>query len=160
MVIEATNSDEQLSKVKEALNKNKCEKSLETFQSYQEEIWIRVLMKGAWVIIPEKLHQKAIEITHRRHTSASSMKRTLRDRVWWSKLGADVNAAYGNCLACVSMQRENSPEPMHLTKLSEKPFEYVAADFFSAGSMPEKVLVVTDYYSRFLITKILRQKSP
>lgn len=159
MVREATLNDEQLAKVKKALQDNSWEKGLEAFQSYQDEIWnttCGLLMKGARVIIPEKLRQKAIEVTHRGHAGASTMKRTLRDRVWWPKLGADVDTAYGKCLACATMQRENPPEPMHRTKLPDKPFEYVAADFFSAGEMNEKVLLVTDYYSRFLVAKVLK----
>lgn len=159
MVKEVTENDEQLIKVKEALKSGNWEKSLEAFQAYQHEIWetsAGVLMKEARVIIPEKLRNKAIEVTHRGHASASTMKRTLRDRVWWPKLGADVDTAYAQCLACATMQRENPPEPMHRTKLPDKPFEYVAADFFSAGNMPDKVLVITDYYSRFLIAKLLK----
>lgn len=160
MVRDATKSDKQLLKVKEALRENTWEKGLEAFQSYQDEIWettCGVFMKGARVIIPEALREKAIEVTHRGHAGATTMKRTLRDRVWWPKLGADVDVAYGKCLACATMQRENPPEPMIRTKLPNKPFEFVAIDFFSAGNMPEKVLVVTDYYSRFLTAKLLKK---
>ncbi|KAG5681270.1 hypothetical protein PVAND_010721 [Polypedilum vanderplanki] len=54
------------------------------------------------------------------------------------------------CLGCTAVARDNPPEPMIRTFLPHKPMDFVAIDHWSAAIITSKLLIITDYYSRYL----------
>lgn len=157
-VASETSTDEELALIKTALQSDHWPLGLEAYQAFGDEISedpSGVILRNTRIILPKTLRQKALEIAHRGHSGASTMKATLRDRMWWPKLGSEVDLHCSGCLACVAMQKHNPPEPMTRTKLPQRPWDYLALDYFSAKPLKESVLVITDYYSRFVQARVV-----
>lgn len=144
--------DEVIQEVKNSLASGNWPVSVKNYQPFADEMYVhdRVLVRGHRLVLPNSLRQKAIQITHLSHAGVNSMKRALRERVWWSGLDSDVDKFVTNCKSCAQMARNNPPPPMSRTEMPKSAFEFIAIDFFSPGEK-EKVLVMTDYYSRMLI---------
>lgn len=144
--------DKLITVLREALTTDIWPDVTKNYRPFAEEMFFQgeILVRGHRVILPASLQQSAIEITHLSHAGVNTMKRALRERVWWSGLDADVETYVKKCKSCTQMSVCNAPPPMTRTEMPKAPFDFIAIDFFSPGEK-EKVLVVTDYHSRMLI---------
>lgn len=57
------------------------------------------------------------------------------------------------------MKDHSQPAPMKRVELPKGPWEHIAIDFYDAPSLDVKLLVVVDYFSRFLILKTMNTGS-
>lgn len=149
--------DETISQVKNALRTNNWSNTPSTFEKIKDQLYCKgeILIRGLQIVLPTNLRAKALEIVHLNHAGEASMKRTLRDRVWWPGLDKEVEQKRRDCKVCTQIAPKNPPPPMARTTLPDKPWESLAIDFFSAKECSAKVLSVTDYYSRYLVCLIV-----
>lgn len=149
--------DESIKQVKTALRTNTWSNAPNTFEKIKDQLYMKgeALIKGLQIVLPVSLRPLALEIVHLNHAGEAAMKRTLRDRVWWPGLDKDVEQKRQTCKACTQIGPRDAPPPMTRTALPDKPWQYLAIDFFSAGECSSKVLSVTDYYSRYLVCLIV-----
>lgn len=133
-----------------------------SFASIKEELSLEdgALMRIERPVIPEKLRNKALTLAHIGHPGIVVMKRTLRRAVWWPGLDRDVENFCENCDACILVARKGAPEPMVRSDLPERPWQHLATDFYDAGGEEKKlsVMVVKDYYTRYMCCSILDKK--
>lgn len=151
--IKESKDDTEIQEVMKALDSGLWPDHLKLYQAIKEELFPYkegILLRDTRIVLPRKLQGKAIEISHLGHAGVNSMKRMLRERVWWPKLSKDVEAFCATCVPCVAMQRDDCPAPMNTTMLPQHPWDYVAIDHYSAGRIEDKILVTVDYYSRFV----------
>lgn len=78
------------------------------------------------------------------------MKQLLRDKVWWPGLDRNVEERVKECLGCTVVTKENPPQPMQRTKLPTRAFELVAIDFWTAKEINKVLLVLPDYFTRYV----------
>lgn len=83
------------------------------------------------------------------------MKRRLRERCWWPGIDQDAIKVCEKCQGCQLVQSSDPPEPMMRCTLPEKPWIDIAIDFLSPLPSGEYLLVVIDYYSRFIEIEIM-----
>lgn len=153
--------DECIKQIRDALITNNWSGAPSAFEKIKDELFMKgeVLIKGLQIVLPSKLRPNALNIVHLNHAGEAAMKRTLRDRVWWPGLDKDVEQKRLNCKACTQIGPKDPPPPMSRTTLPDKPWEYLAIDYFSAGEFNGKILSVTDYYSRYLVCLITTSES-
>lgn len=110
----------------------------------------KVLLRIDRIVIPRSLRNRVLEIAHEGHPGISMMKSHLRTNVWWPKLDQDVEKFVRNCKGCTLVSAPNPPEPIVRREFPEQPWTDVAADFL--GPLPEGqyLLVIVDYYSRYM----------
>jgi hypothetical protein len=65
-----------------------------------------------------------------------------------------VEITLAQCLPCLTSTPCNNTEPLRMTKLPEKPWSHVSADFYGPLPTGEYFLVLMDDYSRFPIVEI------
>lgn len=132
-------------------------KELIAFRAFENELHTvgTILLRGDRTVIPQSLRMRALDIAHRGHPGVTTMKRTLRERVWWPKMDKDIENHNQKCLTCVAISRSDPPEPMHRVRLPEAPWDHVAIDFteFPDLGLKSKILVLIDYYSRYVMLK-------
>lgn len=106
-------------------------------------------------LFQKKLRHRLLELGHEGHPGENMMKRRLREWCWWPKIDFDVNEFIKRCEGCNLVSAPGRPEPMIRKSLPCWSWEDVAIDFM--GPMPdgEYIIVMVDYYSRYMEIKIM-----
>lgn len=153
-IAEETGADEELSEIIRAIESDDWMKVAAKYRAMRGEMSMvnGILYKDAQIIIPEALREKALEYAHKGHPGEVTMKRLLRERVWWPGISIDIHKSIKKCLGCALVSRPNQPLPLSRTKIPEEAWVDIAVDFFHAGPLGE-LLVAVDYYSRYAVTR-------
>ena len=85
------------------------------------------------------------------------MTRKLRDRVWWPRLDSDAKDTVKRCRGCLLVSRPNPPEPMLRRKMPDSKWTDLAMDYMGPLPSGEYLLVIVDYFSRFMVVKITKK---
>ncbi|XP_055623701.1 uncharacterized protein K02A2.6-like [Toxorhynchites rutilus septentrionalis] len=146
-----TNLDDVLKEVVESIKTQVWPSSLFAYQAFSKELGViqGVVVRDDRIILPSKLRQRALDIAHRGHPGVVSMKRNLREKVWWPYMDRDVEHRVQECAGCASVSSQGPPEPMHRKEMPNRAWQDLAIDFLSAKECAT-FLVLVDYYSRFL----------
>lgn len=84
------------------------------------------------------------------------MKHRLRSKVWWEGIDKDAEKAVKSCRGCQLVQKTVEPPPLKPNPLPQGPWKSIAMDLMGPLPTGENILVVTDYYSRYFETIILK----
>lgn len=106
-------------------------------------------------IPPVELRAHIIEIGHATHMSVSSMKRLVRERFWWPGMDGEITQKFNTCEVCQQLTRAPKMLPLSGTRQPERPWEFIGLDHFSALFDKVNLLVIQDYFSRFLIVRVV-----
>ena len=120
----------------------------------------KILLKSERIILPESLHETAINLAHRgSHPGQSGIERRIRYHFFFHDLQKKVHKYIQNCSACLSFTDKKMSETIQSHKVPSKCWETVAVDLF--GPMPTKnhVVVVQDIASRFPAAKLVSSTS-
>lgn len=147
----ATELDDTLKGVVKAIETTVWPPNLFAYQAFSKELGIidGVVVRDERIILPLKLRPRALDIAHRGHPGVVSMKRNLREKVWWPYMDRDVENRVQECAGCASVSLQGTPEPMLRKEMPDRAWQDLAVDFFSAKECAT-FLVLVDYYSRFL----------
>lgn len=155
-IFEAMLEDKEIELIAKAL-KNQSRlwpEEISKYKAFQDQMVLRddgLILKQEKLVLPKALRQGALVAAHTGHAGMSKMKNLLRRHVWWLGIDREVENFVRKCVACQLTAGLPRPEPIQLTDLPIKPWDFVAIDFHSPD-MKRHILVVTDCYSRFLIT--------
>ncbi|XP_011685201.1 PREDICTED: uncharacterized protein K02A2.6-like [Wasmannia auropunctata] len=85
------------------------------------------------------------------------MKRRIRAKVWWPLVDREVEKFVKQCRDCLLVSQSTRPVPMKRHKFPNEPWQCLATDL--VGPLPNHnfVLVVIDYYSRYVEVAFLRK---
>ncbi|XP_055604370.1 uncharacterized protein K02A2.6-like [Uranotaenia lowii] len=161
-VIRATETDLELQNLKKSVmtdnwNGHSGQNDLKAYIPFKSEFSVAngLVMRGSKLIIPHSLRQRMLDLAHGGHPGQTMMKRRLRERCWWPGLDKSVVEMCEKCEGCRLVQIPDPPEPMIRRPLPDKPWIDVAMDFLGPMPTGEYVLVVIDYYSRYLELEIM-----
>ncbi|XP_043659792.1 uncharacterized protein K02A2.6-like [Drosophila teissieri] len=115
-----------------------------------------IMLRGVRIVIPSKLRQKVLTLAHEGHPGESAMKRRLRAKVWWPQIDKDAERFVKDCMDCTLVSRAANPPPMKRTEFPNGPWLAVATDLLGPLPNNEYILVLIDYYSRYMEFKFLR----
>lgn len=159
----ATEQDELLMKVSNALRIGEWPKQLSRFYSVRDELCVKngVILKGGRAVIPKSLHEKALSVAHKGHPLAAKLKSILRERVWWPGMAGDAEKWVKACQSCAVNGRPEKPAPMVRTVVPKTAWETIALDFNGpyAKFGGVYILVVVDYRSRYIIARPVKSTS-
>ena len=151
---EATDSDPELMALRHCIQTNKWEDCQNQALKDEFTCYDKLVLQGSRIVVPKTLRQRVIEIAHEGHQGIVKTKERLRSKVWWPGMDRDTEKLIKACHEC-QIGSQPSPEPLMRRKLPDGPGEDLAMDL---GPLPpvQPILVVGDYYSRYLETAILR----
>lgn len=146
----------------------------DVFRSLQEGVWTgdtrefkpfntelcrvgNLLLRGDRLVIPNSLRPRTLQIAHESHPGMEVMKRRLRLKVWWPHLDKDVEKYVKQCRSCTLVSAQNPPEPLQTTKMPDRPWADLAADFLGPLPTGHYLLVIVDYFSRFTEIIVMKQ---
>ncbi|XP_014666499.1 PREDICTED: uncharacterized protein K02A2.6-like [Priapulus caudatus] len=114
-----------------------------------------VLMHNSRLVLPASLQQHAVNLAHEGHQGIVKTKQLLRQKVWFPEINEMVETTCKKCVPCLVSTPDSRQEPLHMTKLPEKPWTHVSVDFCGPIPSGDYLVVVIDDYSRFPVVEIL-----
>lgn len=85
------------------------------------------------------------------------MKLRLRAKCWWPKLDQEVKKFVSKCFDCALVSAPTNPEPMTRRELPSNAWQDIAIDFLGPLPTTEYLLVIVDYYSRYLEIEVMKK---
>lgn len=83
-------------------------------------------------------------------------KARLREKVWWPRMDKQVEDAIRSCHPCQLVGPRAKPEPVRSSSLPDRPWKEISVDFLEISN-GEHLLVVVDYYSRWLEAILMKK---
>ena len=90
-----------------------------------------------------------MDIAHRSCLGIVKLKSLLRSKVYWYNMDKDIENLIQSCPSCQKIGKQNKPSPVKMTALPTSPWSHIAADFYGNLLTGEKILVITDLFSKF-----------
>lgn len=157
-VEKASEADEVLQMLKQAIDDNNFEKDeLKEYKFFKDQLTYtgNLLIRSNQIIVPKVLRKRFLELGHEGHPGESAMKRRLRARCWWPNLDKDVTKYVQNCQGCLLVSTPTHPEPMTRRSFPNARWIDIAIDFLGPLPTGEYLLVIIDYFSRYMEVKIM-----
>ena len=108
------------------------------------------------MILPESLHEQAIELAHRgSHPRQSGIEHRLRYHFFFHNMNRKVDRFLKGCPECHLFEDKRTQEPMKPHGVPSKCWEAVAIDLFGPMPSSNHIIVVQDLASRFPAAKIV-----
>ena len=156
---EASYNDEELCLVKNCVgtgNWDQC--TIPSYAQVKDELctYGELLLRGTRIVVPKVLRDKVVRLAHEGHHGVVKTKYRLRIKVWWLGMDNDVENLCKVCHGCQVTSSCDPPDPMSRVLPPSAPWQDCSADLLGPLPTGESVLVVVDYYSRFLEVAILK----
>ena len=156
----ASFDDEQLTIVKSCVrsgNWSQCKAAVSYFHVKNELcVYGELLLRGTRIVIPNVLRDRVLRIAHEGHQGIVKMKTRLQSKVWWPKMDSDVEKLCKTCHGCQVVGEFGAPELMLRVVPPAAPCQDISVDLLGPLPTGESILVVVDYFSRFLEVAILK----
>lgn len=151
-LLEASQQDTEIQQVLTSIREEKLRDLPTEYKVFTNELCEvgGIVMRSDRIVVPEILRHRVLQLAHEGHLGMQMMKSSLRTAVWWPKIDRAIEGFVKKCRGCSLVSAPDAPEPMMRKRLPTGPWEEIAIDFL--GPLPEGqwLLVVVDYYSRFI----------
>lgn len=160
-ILSETKIDKELLAVTLALHSGTWSDSLRKFKDVEDELSTQkgFVLRGNRFVLPKTLHQRALDIAHESHPGITTMKRFLRNKLWWPGMDNDITQKAANCKDCILLAKDSPPTPMKRTPLPHTKWDFIAIDFYSAKNPDFIILVIVDFFSRFTRATFVKSTS-
>ena len=116
-----------------------------------------LLFKGQQLIIPQSMRETMLDLIHESHLGIEKCKARARAIIYWPGMSHDIYDKVNKCKICITHQHKNTKEPMKPHEIPERPWQKVGSDLMQLKG--KDYLVVVDYYSKFIETCPMRDKT-
>ena len=125
--------------------------NLHPYWNYHNELTIKdgIIMKNQKILIPSSLKQKYIAQIHSGHTGIGSCLKKAHVFVFWINYSKDIQEAIEKCSLCQEQQNIQTTNQHYLSEVPLHPWHTLGSDLFYHKWLD--ILVVVDYFSKFLI---------
>ena len=114
----------------------------------------QVVLRGTRIVVPRKLRRRVLDSAHEGHQGIVKTKERLRSKVWWPGIEAEKKCR--ECFGCQMVSKDLPPPPIKPTRLPERAWQEIAVDLLGPLPTEEHLLVVVDYFSRWMEVDVLR----
>ena len=156
---EASYNDEELCLVKNCVKSGNWQKcTIPSYAHVKDELctYGEFLLRGTRIVVPKVLRDRVVRLAHEGHQGVVKTKYRLRSKVWWLVMDRDVENLCKICHGCQVTSSCDPPDPMSRVLPPSAPWQDCAVDLLGPLPTGESILVVVDYYSRFLEVAILK----
>lgn len=109
-----------------------------------------VILRGITIVVPQSRRNRVVSLAHEGHQGVVKRKERLRAKVWWPGMDRDAERRCTECYGCQLVTKNVPRPPVKPTVLPKQSWKEVAVDL--PGPLPsgEYLLVLVDYYSRWI----------
>ena len=133
-IAEATHLDPELCELRQAITTGKrLGKGLDHYRCMLSEMSVTregIVLRSNRIVIPKTLRKRVVELAHGGHQGIVKTKRLIRARVWFSGIDAMTEQQVKKCHECQANSDRQVYEPLKPSKMPERPWQSVSADFF------------------------------
>lgn len=149
-------NDDFFKEIQDGLENSNSRNDSDKWRNMYHELCITngILLRGHRIYIPRTLRERILEAGHEGHPGREKMLNRLREKIWWPGLTRGVEEKTKSCLYCVLVSAPDRPIPLKMRDMPTKPWKELAMDFTSTSTFGKELLVVVDYYSRYVVIKI------
>lgn len=109
------------------------------------------------IIVPTSLRIEVLNQLHQSHLDIEKNKRRARSLVYWPGINSDIENKITTCIFCQKFRNANVKNEMISHEIPTLPFQKIGMDIFEFDK--KDVLVIADYYSKFLDILTLTNKT-
>ena len=111
MIKHHTMNDQVLQRILKLIRSNKWQAAasdadLRPFYNIRDELCTNadndIILRGTRIVLPQSLHQQAINIAHEGHQRIVQTKRLIRHTIWFPNIDKLTEQTMQNCLACLA----------------------------------------------------------
>jgi hypothetical protein len=158
-LIQATNDDETLNKVKIMMDTNDCqEEILKPYFNIRHELSSTsdgLILYGTRIIIPKSHQKEIISVAHQSHQGKEKTKQLLNQFVWFTNMNSKVDNFINSCHICNANSEKKEFQPFEMSKIPNGVWEELATDFHGPTPSGEYIMVMIDEFSRFPIIEFI-----
>uniref|UniRef100_A0A3P9MCB8 Gypsy retrotransposon integrase-like protein 1 n=1 Tax=Oryzias latipes TaxID=8090 RepID=A0A3P9MCB8_ORYLA len=151
-------ADPTLNIVRSCIETGDWKKCDPAYQTVKTELCTvgKIVMRGSRIVIPLAAQRQTLMLAHEGHQGIVKTKQRLRTKVWWPGIDREVEDLVRSCHACQINTSTSHDVPTVRTELPAKPWQMLAMDMCGPFPSGHYLLVVTDYYSRWVSADILQ----
>ena len=97
-----------------------------------------------------------LDLAHEGHQGIVKTKERLRSKVWWPGIDKEAEKNCSKCFGCQMVSKHVPPPPIKPTRLPERAWQEIAVDLLGTLPTGEHLLVVVNYFSRWMEVDVLR----
>jgi hypothetical protein len=117
-----------------------------------------LIFKDHQLVIPTAMTSNMLNLIHESHLWIEKCKARARAILFWPGMSKDIYEKLSKCATCTTYRRRNQKEPMIAHPIPERPWQKLRTDLCECKG--KNCLVVVDYYSKFIETALLPNKTP
>ena len=111
-----------------------------------------MVMKDKRIVIPEGLHEQALENLHRSHMGIVKTKERPSTSMFWPKIYNDIENFLSSCCPCMIHKVKQTAEPLE-RDIPTKPWHSLTLDNFEFEFQGSLFLIICDCFTRFIVVK-------
>ncbi|KAF4530831.1 hypothetical protein B566_EDAN015997, partial [Ephemera danica] len=148
--------DPLVNSIRGALRSDTWPANLRNFEYIKHELctYGNLVLRGTRIFLPESVRHRVMCLAHEGHMGVVRTKQRLRSKVWWPSMDKDVEVFCRKCHGCQIVGQPDPPEPLSMTELSNRPWQYLALDYLGPLPNGQNILVLADYFSRFIEARL------
>lgn len=158
----ATEVDETMQKLRHAIDDNDwSDEQLRLYAPFKAEFGYtgNLIVRNTCLVIPHVHRRRMLDLAHEGHPGQTAMKSRIRSCCWWPKVDSDVNEYVSKCRGCQWTSLPDRPDEFKPRALPSKPWVDLGMDYLGPLPTGESLLVVIDYYSRYMEVKIVKDQT-
>lgn len=157
----ASEVDDEMQKLKLAIDTDAwSDDSMRLYAPFRAEFGYTgsLVVRQSNLVIPKCYRQRMLDLAHEGHPGQSAMKSRLRSCCWWPKMDGDVISYVAKCKGCQWTSMPDRPVQFKPRPMPSKPWQDLALDYLGPLPTGESLLVVVDYYSRYMEVKVVKNQ--
>ena len=157
----AASTDKELQIVRQCLADGIWKDAPKSYLLVRNELTFigHVILRGQRLVIPTALRNPVLELAHEEHQGIVKTKERLRSKVWWPGMDQQAEKKCKSCYGCQLVNKTNQIPPLKPTVMPQRPWEELAMDLLGPMPSGEYLLVLVDYFSRWMEVDIMRSIS-
>ena len=116
-----------------------------------------LIFKANQLVIPTAMRPDMLNLIHESHLGIEKCKSRARAALFWPGMSNDIYEKVSKCATCAKFKMSNQKEPMIAHEVPERPWQKLGTDLCEIQG--KNYLVVVDYYSKFIETALLSNKT-
>lgn len=106
-------------------------------------------------MLPAKLRQKALTLSHERHLGIVGTKQNLHTKIWWPGYDKATEKFVRSCHGCQLVAKPDPAELIMSTVLPDGPYQDLAFDLLGPLPSGHSLLVQINYYNWYYKVDIM-----
>ena len=116
-----------------------------------------LIFKDHQLVIPTAMRRDMLNLIHESHLGIEKCKSRARAILFWPGMSNDIYEKVSKCATCATYKMKNQKEPMIAHRIPDRPWQKLGTDLCEHKG--KNYLVVVDYYSKFIETALLSNKT-